>query len=218
MTNNACQTLHEWARELPRFGHGFKKEDLPKNGIYIVFEKKEKAHGGERIVRVGTHTGQNNLGKRIYEHLYKQNKDRSVFRKHIGRCLLHQDPFLEHWNLDCTKKVIKEEYKNIIDFDRQTAIEKDVSRYIADNLSFSVYEIENKDDRLKIEKGLLSLLTACDQCGPSPSWLGLKHQNKRIQQGLWNIQGLKGQPFNKNDLSAFCKKSPDKEKRCFNTT
>jgi hypothetical protein len=65
----ACQHLHDVLSRLPRFT----REDLaqiPKNGLYILFEKGEEAHGGERIVRVGTHRGQNNLPARIREHLY----------------------------------------------------------------------------------------------------------------------------------------------------
>lgn len=206
--SRACEILHEWARELPRFSHGFRTEDLPGNGIYIVFEKGEKSHSGERIVRVGTHTGHGNLGKRIYEHLYKPNKDRSVFRKHIGRCLLHNDHFLEHWNLDCTTKKNKQRYKDIIDFEKQQNIEEKVSRHISEKLSFSVFKVEDKDERLAIEEGLLSLLTSCDHCKPSSSWLGSKHQDKRIRQGLWNVQGLKGKPFNEDDILRFLKKKP----------
>ncbi|MCK5284134.1 MAG: hypothetical protein KAJ86_00960 [Alphaproteobacteria bacterium] len=173
--SEACQILHEWANGLQKFSHNSSTEELPKNGIYMVFEKGETAHGTDRIVRVGTHTGQNNLGKRIFEHLYKPKKDRSVFRKHIGRCLLADNPFLEQWNLDSTTKANREKYKNIIDFEKQAETEERVTQYIADNFSFVVFEVDEKAERLRIEEGLLSTITACEKCFPSKSWLGLKH-------------------------------------------
>ena len=79
--SGSCQYLHETLSRLPRL----KREALinvPKNGIYILFENGEEAHGGERIVRIGTHRGQDNLAPRIRAHLYTHNKDRSIFRKH----------------------------------------------------------------------------------------------------------------------------------------
>ena len=79
--SEACHYLHDTLSRLPRL----KREDLahiPQNGIYVLFENGEQGHGGDRIVRVGTHRGRNNLPGRIREHLYKANKDRSIFRKH----------------------------------------------------------------------------------------------------------------------------------------
>lgn len=83
-----CARLHEELSLLPRFSHGYLNEQLPGNGIYVVFENGENAYSTDRIVRIGTHTGESNLSKRIDEHLYTPNKDRSIFRKHIGRCIL----------------------------------------------------------------------------------------------------------------------------------
>ena len=99
--SETCKKLHEVFSALPRFGTGYENSQVPANGIYIVFEKGEKAHGTDRIVRVGTHTGEGNLSQRLNEHLYTPNKDRSIFRKHIGRCLLaaENNPLLEQWNL-----------------------------------------------------------------------------------------------------------------------
>ena len=44
----------------------------------------------DRIVRIGTHTGENQLRSRLMQHFVKENKNRSIFRKNIGRC------FFEH--------------------------------------------------------------------------------------------------------------------------
>ena len=97
-----CNTLHQWFNKMNKFTFPFDKKDIPKNGIYILFERGETAHSTNRIVRVGTHTGQNQLCSRLLQHFLKENKDRSIFRKNIGRALLNKnkDPFLKQWELD----------------------------------------------------------------------------------------------------------------------
>ena len=69
----ACQYLHETLSRLPQL----RRDDLvgvPPNGVYVLFEKGEYGHGGNRIVRVGTRRGANNLAPRVREHLYSQTK------------------------------------------------------------------------------------------------------------------------------------------------
>jgi hypothetical protein len=189
----ACQHLHDVLSRLPRFT----REDLeqvPKNGLYILLEKGEEAHGGERIVRVGTHRGQNNLPARIREHLYTPNKDRSIFRKHVGRCLLSKagDPFLAQWDLDLTTKAARDLYSNGIDGIRLQQHEADVTAFMVENFSFAVLSIET--GRLHCEAQLLSTIYQCSVCGPSSSWLGRHHPKSAVIRtgGLWNVQGLSG--------------------------
>lgn len=55
-----CGQLHALFDRLPRHQFPFKELAIPRNGIYILFEKAERAHRADRIVRVGTHTGENN--------------------------------------------------------------------------------------------------------------------------------------------------------------
>jgi hypothetical protein len=70
----------------------------------MCFLKTVNWRMGSRIVRIGTHTGANQLCSRLKQHFLNEMKDRSIFRKNIGRCLLKQanDPFLEFWELDLT--------------------------------------------------------------------------------------------------------------------
>jgi len=204
--SNSCCILHEKFNTLPRFSKSFDEEKIPENGIYIVFENGETAHGLERMVRVGTHTGNGNLRKRISEHLYTPKKDRSIFRKHIGRCILSKrnDLFLEWWNKDLTEKKQREKYQDIIDAERQVEIEKEVSDYITNNLSFSTLEIPAKLDRLKMEKRLLSTLAQCNECHPSKNWLGHYHPSKNFRSvGLWNMQGLKGTALSRSEAESL---------------
>jgi len=190
---------------LPRL----KREDLaqvPKNGIYVLFENDELGHSGDRIVRVGTHRGQNNLPGRIREHLYKTNKDRSIFRKHVGRCLLAKagDPFLFQWELDLTAKASRALHESKVDKARLQEVEADVTRYMVDNFSFAVLRFDSGADRHDYEEALLSTVYHCPECGPSDTWLGKHHPTSEILKscGLWNIQSLTGKVL-----------SPDQAKR-----
>ena len=80
MTSLACE-LHCLLNKKERFKFPFDKFKLPKNGIYIIFEKGEKFNDCDRIIRVGTHTGDNQLYSRLKQHFVKENKNRSIFRK-----------------------------------------------------------------------------------------------------------------------------------------
>lgn len=193
--SEACQYLHDSLSHLPRLG----REDLakvPANGVYVLFEKGEEAHGGDRIVRIGTHRGQNNLAPRIREHLYTQNKDRSIFRKHVGRCLLAraQDPLLEHWEIDLTTTTARETNAHKIDMAKLKEVENEVTRYMTGNFSFAVLSFGEQADRLRVEERLLSTIFCCKDCGPSETWLGKLHPKSAVirSSGLWNVQGLKG--------------------------
>lgn len=105
-----CEALHEWANSLPALRFPFADATIPLNGIYVLFEHGEVAHGTNRIVRVGTHTGTGQLRSRLRQHFLVENKDRSIFRKNIGRALLNRDhdPFLPIWELDRTSRLARE--------------------------------------------------------------------------------------------------------------
>jgi hypothetical protein len=200
---NACEFLHTALAKLTRFRHGFDLREIPANGLYFLFENDEAAHGGERIVRVGTHTGQNNLPKRLKEHLYAPNKDRSVFRKHIGRSLLarRHDAFAETWEIDLTTRKAREQFAHKVDKLRLCEVEQEVSDYMNSNFSFVVLQVEEKNERISAESGLLSAVAACVDCTPSKNWLGLHHPNPVIREsGLWNIQGLDKTPIEWSDI------------------
>jgi len=195
MTEN-CAHLHEVVRKLPRLKAGFDPADIPKNGIYFLFETGEFSHAGERIVRVGTHTGQNNLSARLMEHLYAKNKDRSVFRKHIGRCLLRRDnhSYTQCWEYDLTKRAERNKYAPLIDSHTQAAIENDVTEYMN----------KKKEDRLLYEERLIGTIMQCNECAGSAQWLGKWHPNTRISKtGLWNIQGQDGKTLSCPEIDAM---------------
>lgn len=185
--------LHKIFNELERFSYPFENrlDEMPNNGIYAKFEKGEKHNDFDRIVRIGTDTGENNLKKRLIEHFVTENKNRSIFRKNIGRAMLNKDnnPYLKFWELDTTSKAEKERSLKYIDVDFETKTEKEISSYIKTNFSFCVFNVETKEQRLFWESKLISTLAY--QTKPSKNWLGnFSTKDKIKQSGLWQVQGL----------------------------
>ena len=103
--------LHVLFNNLERFHYPFENRLnlIPENGVYVKFEKGERHNGFDRIVRVGTDTGEGNLKKRLIEHFVNENKNRSIFRKNIGRALLNKEnnTYLKFWELKVVSKADK---------------------------------------------------------------------------------------------------------------
>ncbi|KHJ37518.1 hypothetical protein PBAC_22360 [Pedobacter glucosidilyticus] len=187
--------LHKIFNGLNRYSFPFKhkEKDIPQNGIYIIFEKGELFERFDRIVRVGTHTGDKQLRSRLNQHFVKENKNRSIFRKNIGRCLLNKDQsaYLPLWELDVTSKVDKEKNLKLIDIDFEKKIEKRISDYIQNNLSFCVFQVDTKEERLFWESKVVSTLAKSNELKPSTNWLGNYSTKEKIKaSGLWQVNEL----------------------------
>lgn len=194
-----CDSLHEIFNALPRYTWE-SISDIPFNsGVYIVFEKGEKYESADRIVRVGTHVGDGRLKKRLTSHFVKENKDRSIFRKNVGKAMLNKDgdPYLKNWSLNSAKK----ENAACIGQNKQAEIEKRVSEYMRSAFSFAVFSVEDKDERLRLEEGIIATLNSCEKFGPGPEWKGLYSPEKKIRtSGMWLKQGLNGTPLSDREL------------------
>jgi hypothetical protein len=204
--SSECSVLHEWFNDLEKHSFPLNDAAIPLNGIYILFEKGELAHGTNRIVRIGTHTGSDQLRARLKQHFINENKDRSIFRKNIGRCLLNKkkDSFIEEWELDLTTRSAKKKHIDSVDFDKQKNVEKDVSSYIRNNFSFAVFEIVDKKIRLELESRIISTVSLCDECKPSKNWLGLFSPKQKIREsGLWLVNELYKEPLSSQDMKAL---------------
>lgn len=198
-----CDILHQWFSEMRKFSFPFDKQEIPANGIYILFEKGESAHSTNRIVRIGTHTGDNQLRSRLNQHFIKENKDRSIFRKNIGRALLNKDndSFLEKWEIDLTTRKAKEKYSGLIDFGKQNEIERKVTKYIQENFWFIVFQIGEKTKRLDLEAKIISTVSLCKNCKPSENWLGNFSPKEKIRRsGLWLVNELWKTPLSENEM------------------
>jgi hypothetical protein len=208
MVEPLCAALHELASRLPRSEFPPAERHVPTNGVYVVFERGEQAHGGDRIVRIGSHTGKGNLLARLREHV-TQNKDRSIFRKNIGRALLAKgrDPFLEDWNRDLTSHAARERYAGRIDWAKQGQVEEDVTRYIQASFSFCVLGTADADAALDLERRCIATVARCSECHSSPEWLGRHSPVTAIREsGLWQVQHLRGEaltPEAMNELKRY---------------
>lgn len=201
-----CSELHELFNGLPRHRFPFNESEIPLNGLYVLFERGEKAHKGDWIVRIGTHTGVDQLRSRLGQHFVNENKDRSIFRKNIGRALLNKErnSFLKYWELDLTTRKVRDEYSYRVDFGLQAEIEKKVTEYIQENLSFAVLEVKDKVERLGLESKLISTVSLCSECGPSPKWFGHYSTKEKVREsGLWLVNELYKEPITKEELDSL---------------
>lgn len=203
--NDKCNLLHRWFNSNKRFKFPFSQDldFIPKNGIYIIFENGEKCNDLDRIVRIGTHTGINQLRSRLNQHFVNENKDRSIFRKNIGRCLLNieNSPYSKIWEIDFTTRKNKDEYGNLVDEIFQKQLETRITEYIQDSLSFTVIEVDNKAERMNLESKIISTISLCKNCKPSSNWLGLYSTKPKIREsGLWQVNELYKEPLNQSDM------------------
>jgi len=201
-----CQKIHSELNKMKRMDFPFDHESLPKNGVYLLFEKGEFSHGEDRIVRVGTHTGEGSLRARLLDHYIKGFKDRNIFRKNIGRAILFKDGdnYLEKWNLNLRSKENREKYLPLIDLEYEKELEGIISDYIQNNISFVVVEESDKDKRLILERNLIAEISSCKDCGPSEIWLGRHSPIKKISDsGLWQVNELYKEGFNRIEFYEF---------------
>ena len=189
----SCEELHQWANALPKHSFPFKESEIPQNGIYMLFQTGEKAHVSDRIVRIGTHTGEGQLRSRLKEHFLVPNKDRSIFRKNIGRAILNKsnDPFFAVWERDMTTKVARKAPFTNGETVYQAGLEEKVSDFIRSNFWFVVQSVETKEARLRRETELISSVSLCSACGASEGWLGSFSPKEKIRRsGLWQEMGV----------------------------
>jgi hypothetical protein len=201
-----CAELHRLSRRGTRYSFPFDAARLPTDGIYVLFEAGEECHDGSRIVRVGTHTGDGQLRSRLLQHFVKENKDRSIFRKNIGRALLSavNDPFFAEWEIDRTSRAARVRFGPEVDVAKRQVVETEVTNYVQERCSFAVFGVEPKGSRLRLESKMISTLSLCDECKPSDQWLGLSSPKDRIRQtGLWLVNELFKEPLSSGDIESL---------------
>jgi hypothetical protein len=194
------QALYRLVAELPRHRFPVPRSLLPTDGIYLILENGEMVTVDEqmtdRIVRVGTHTADGRLARRLRGHS-SGNRRASVFRTHIGAALLERanpgDNRLETW--------IHQRRT------RMPEIELTVTDYIRQSLSISCIPVPTKAERLWLERGLIALLAAYPLAQPSSTWLGHHSYHPVVRQsGLWNSQHVRAEPLSEFDLATVAQR------------
>jgi len=215
-----CKWLHEALEELPLIKYPFKLKLLPLSGIYFFYEKGEIwGHGGKklRIVRIGTHRG-NNFRNRISEHfLINERKmdfdkskpkpsDRSIFRKNLGRALLNRnkDPYLKVWEIDFLPRNNRVGCGGLRNIKKEKSIERQITEILRNGFFFRFIILENEDERIGskgLESKLIGTVSGCTRCKPSVSWLGNYSPKKQIRaSGLWLTQHLNTEGITDEDI------------------
>lgn len=124
-------------------------------------------------------------------------KDRSIFRKNIGRALLHRDrdPYERMWDIDFTTRVSREMNGSRRDVEKERQIEGQVTRILREQFGFRWIELEGQERRMGsqgLEAALIGTLARCGECRPSSNWLGRFSPKPKIaQSGLWLEQHLR---------------------------
>ncbi len=216
-----CKALHEAFTRLPQWDWTKRIELIPDSGVYLVYEVGERwGHGGDyqRVVRIGSHTGQGRLRSRIAEHLMlgrgeirwdasrPKPSDRSIFRKNIGRALLasRKDPYIRVWEYDFIKSDNVARYSGLRDVAKETAIETEITEVMRNAFAFRFLYVPPSESgglQLEFEKSLIASFARCLSCVPSSRWLGKSSPKKRIATGrLWQEKHLDGEPLNAEDM------------------
>ena len=180
------------------------KNDLPRNGLFVLFEKGEKFLNEDRIVYIGSNIKENRIPKMLNFIFEDGNGDNTIFRKNIGRSLLAKDDnkYLKKFDLNNSSNLISNWDMDLKEFNEKYSedskeneqikkVEKMVSKYIQDHFSFAIIEINDKLKRLHLKSKIISSLSLSDEYQPSDKWLGYYSPRKKIRKyGIWLEQHL----------------------------
>ncbi len=138
-------------------------------------------------------------------------RERSIFRKNIGRALLNQrkDPYLRIWEIDFTSHRAREEFAHLRDIPKEKALEAEITSRLRSKFSFKAIEFTGQAQRMGkegMEAVLIGTLAKCPTCQPSTNWLGRHSPKPEIAGGkLWLIQHLDANVINEQDKATILK-------------
>lgn len=221
-----CATLHEMIKRLEQIQYPFDIKRLPKAGVCFFYENGELwGHGGDgsdgnnlRIVRVGAHC-KNNFQSRISDHYIEDlentldaskpaPKDRSIFRKNLGRALLNKErnSYLMVWNIDFTTRNARETRSHFRNMKEETSIESEITDLLRKKFSFRFVVLDEESDRFVMESKIIGTLAKCSCCKSSKNWLGMHSPEYKIRKsGLWQTQHVESDGLDKCDIDALCR-------------
>ena len=169
---------HNVLAELPEYTSPLAQE-LPSDGVYFYYEDGETADCNgktlQRIVRIGSHFKDKGLVRRLIDH-YWENKDGSVFRKHIGSALICRDgkpeEYLRLW------MATGEEY--------DITLEAEVDSQLRKRFKFRVIYVPDPSERAFVERNAIRFFSAAQHS--TDDWLGKFSPYAEIRDsGVWNV-------------------------------
>ena len=105
---------------------------------------------------------------------------------------------------DLTSRKNRERYGPLVDRAKLAQVERWVTETIQQNFSFVVFQMDDKDQRLRLESRIISTVSWCDECGPSPNWLGLHSPKRKIREsGLWLVNELWKVPLSSDEYEVL---------------
>ncbi|MEJ0102403.1 MAG: hypothetical protein WDO19_07570 [Bacteroidota bacterium] len=124
-----------------------------------------------------------------------------------------ENPYLALWELDTTSRIDKEKNLKLLDLNFEKELEKQISNYIQSNLSFCVFKVDDKNERLFWESRIVSTLAKATDTKPSTNWLGNHSPKDKIKiSGLWQVNELYNDSLSEIELERlkqqFYKKEP----------
>jgi len=202
--NEKCSRLHHLLNEMEK--HSFTAIEISKlsinNGIYIIFEKGEKAHGCERIVRIGTHNKPYLLQQRLNQH---RQKRKGIFRRMIGCAALNKN----NPNDSDIKRWYDKEFSSISK-EKVSMIHESVTNYIENKMVFVVFEVKGTGKKEKgtlfWEEKIIATIAGCNKCSSSKNWFGnylpenLGNFSSGKKHGLWLSEGIGKEPLSDTEF------------------
>jgi len=80
-------------------------------------------------------------------------------------------------------------------------VEAIVSRVLRENFTFGCFCVDQRSERLSLERSLIALLAQHPLGEPSANWLGRFAASRGIRHsGLWNTQHIDAEPLAINDF------------------
>ena len=179
MGSSAIQ-LHELfnSEKLTRYSYPFSSKGFPANGVYIFFEKGETitTPDGRSLDRIVRVGTHRGEGN-----LYKRLK--------------------QHFTGNITSSIFRKDIGEAL----STKDEEEISKYMRENFSFVVFEVETEAERLEWEERIvftLSKAVILGQISPSEKWLGKSSPKEKIKKsGLWQVEGIYIEELDKTDIN-----------------
>ena len=179
-------------------------DDIPfTNGIYVILDKYEKYNAMKRIVRIGSHEGENRLIIRLKKHFKDGAKDESIIRKNIGRAILYynKNDYLSVWNINYSDRRNQVKYNHLRNMELENKLERLISYYMIERFEIVCFEVMETKERVRLEEGLISTLIKDENFKSSKKWLGNYSPMEVVREsGMWIKKGVINKEFTSNEF------------------